>query len=60
MTLSRRVSNDLQAGLSRRILSGQALFYLFRTWNAFREHESLIKLQIGSSQAGYTPIPVPK
>lgn len=60
LTLSRRVSNDLQAGASRRILPGQALFYLFRTWNAFREGESLVKLQIGSPQAGFTPIPVLK
>ncbi|WP_313366769.1 hypothetical protein [Microbacterium sp.] len=60
LTLSRRVSNDLQAGASRRIVPGQALFYLFRTWNAFREGEQLVKLQIGSPQAGFTPIPVPK
>ncbi|MCI1018193.1 hypothetical protein HWD99_06110 [Microbacterium sp. C5A9] len=60
LTLSRRVTNDLQAGGARRILPGQALFYLFRTWNAFREHEALVKLQVGSNQAGFTPIPVPK
>ncbi|WP_259613967.1 hypothetical protein [Microbacterium paraoxydans] len=60
LTLSRRVSNDLQAGASRRIVPGQALFYLFRTWNAFREGEQLVKLQIGSPQAGFTPIPVLK
>ncbi|WP_447652985.1 hypothetical protein [Microbacterium sufflavum] len=60
LTLSRRVSNDLQAGASRRIVPGQALFYLFRTWNAFREKEQLVKLQIGSPQAGFTPIPTPK
>jgi hypothetical protein len=60
LTLSRRVSNDLQAGASRRILPGQALFYLFRTWNAFRNDEQLVKLQIGSSQAGFTPIPPPR
>jgi len=60
LTLSRRVSNDLQAGASRRILPGRALFYLFRTWNAFRSDESLIKLQIGSPQAGFTPIPLPR
>lgn len=60
LTLGRRVANDLQAGATRRILPGQALFYLFRTWNAFRDGESLIKLQIGSPQSGFTPIPVPK
>ncbi|WP_144872464.1 hypothetical protein [Microbacterium sp. 1.5R] len=60
LTLSRRVTSDLQSGAARRILPGQALFYLFRTWNAFREHEALVKLQIGSTQAGFTPIPVPK
>lgn len=60
LTLSRRVSNDLQAGASRRILPGQALFYLFRTWNAFRSNETLVKLQIGSPQAGFTPVPAPR
>lgn len=60
LTLSRRVGNDLQAGASRRILPGQALFYLFRTWNAFRGDEALVKLQIGSPQAGFTPIPMPR
>jgi len=60
LTLSRRVGNDLQAGSSRRILPGQALFYLFRTWNAFRDRESLVKLQIGSPKAGFTPIPAPR
>jgi hypothetical protein len=60
LTLSRRVSNDLQAGASRRILPGQALFYLFRTWNAFRGDETLVKLQIGSPPAGSTPIPQPR
>lgn len=60
LTLSRRVANDLQAGASRRILPGQALFYLFRTWNAFRGDETLIKLQVGSPQAGFTPVPSPR
>ncbi|MEV7875574.1 hypothetical protein [Microbacterium sp. NPDC089188] len=60
LTLARRVVNDLQAGASRRILPGQALFYLFRTWNAYRSDESLIKLQVGSPQAGFTPVPTPR
>lgn len=60
LTLSRRVSSDLQAGSSRRILAGQALFYLFRTWNAFRGGEMLAKLQLGSTQGGFTPVPVPR
>ncbi|GAA2575483.1 hypothetical protein GCM10009862_13360 [Microbacterium binotii] len=60
LTLSCRVSSDLQAGASRRILPGQALFYLFRTWNAFRANETLVKLQIGSPQSGFTPIPPPR
>lgn len=60
LTLSRRVASDLQAGASRRILPGQALFYLFRTWNAYRGGETLLKLQIGSPQAGFSPIPVPR
>lgn len=59
LTLSRRVASDLQAGASRRILPGQALFYLFRTWNAYRGGETLLKLQIGSPQSGFAPVPVP-
>lgn len=60
LTLSRRVTSDLQAGATRRILPGQALFYLFRTWNAFRGNEVLAKLQVGSTQAGFTPVPAPR
>lgn len=59
LTLSRRVTSDLQAGSSRRILPGQALFYLFRTWNAYRSDEALVKLQLGSSASGFTPVPIP-
>lgn len=60
LTLSRRVASDLQAGASRRILPGQALSYLFRTWNAYRGGETLMKLQIGSPQVGFAPVPSPR
>lgn len=59
LTLSRRVVQDRQAGL-RSIPPAQGLFYLFRTWNAFRAGESMTKLQIGSKLNGWTPIPFPK
>lgn len=59
LTLSRRVTQDRQAGV-RSIPPAQGLFYLFRTWNAFRAGESLVKLQIGSKQNGWTPLPFPK
>lgn len=57
LTFSRRVASDLHAGASRRILPRQALFYLFRTWNAYRGGESVLKLQIGSPQSGFAPVP---
>lgn len=59
LTLSRRVTQDRQAGV-RSIAPATGLFYLFRTWNAFRTDESLVKMQIGSKQNGWTPIPFPK
>lgn len=57
-TLSRRVTQDLQ-GANRRVVGGTALFYLFRTWNAWRDGETLSKFQIGSASSGWTPIPAP-
>lgn len=59
LTLSRRIVQDRQNGV-RSILPATALFYLFRTWNAFRDGETLHKLQVGSRTSGFTPIPAPK
>ena len=59
LALSRRAAADT-AGVSRAIAPGTALFYLFRTWNAFRSGEPLHRFQIGSPQSGWTPIPEPK
>ncbi|GAB3125762.1 hypothetical protein [Glaciibacter psychrotolerans] len=36
-----------------------ALFFMFRTWNAYIRGEELSKLQLGSSILGWTPIPAP-
>lgn len=58
-TLSRRVTQDFQGGAARRILPGTGLFYLFRTWNAWRDGETLTKLQTGSATSGWTPLPAP-
>lgn len=38
---------------------GVGLFLLFRTWNAWRSGEELIKLQIGSEVKGWATIPNP-
>jgi hypothetical protein len=59
LTLSRRVVSDRNDGL-RSIPPARGLFYLFRTWNAFRGGEILHKLQAGSRTSGFTPIPVPR
>lgn len=59
LTLSRRVASDRLEDHGR-ILPSTALFYLFRTWNAFRADEQLARLQVGSRQSGFTPIPAPK
>jgi hypothetical protein len=55
-TLSRRIAQDAQYG-NRRMAVGTALFYLFRTWNAFRTDEQISKFQIGSAGSGWTPMP---
>lgn len=56
-TLARRIASDGAGGYTRRMHSGLALFYLFRTWNAWRTGESLSRFQIGSANAGFTPLP---
>lgn len=37
-----------------------ALFFLFRTWNAYRRNEELTRLLIGSAESGWVKIPQPK
>ena len=56
LTLSRRVTSDHLDG-PRSIMPATALFYLFRTWNAFRSNEQLSRLQTGSRTSGWAPIP---
>ena len=58
-SLSRRVAQDSMSA-NHRMFAGTALFYLYRTWNAFRTNESLTKFQVGSPANGWTPIPKPE
>jgi len=58
LTLSRRVVSDRNDG-NRSILPSTALYYLFRTWNAFRVGEQLHRLQAGTRTNGFTTIPAP-
>ena len=57
-TLIKRVQADSAA--RRRILASTGLFYLFRTWNALRDGEPLLKFQVGSAMGGWIAIPEPK
>ena len=59
-TLSRRITTDRRLGSGHRMLPATALFYLFRTWNAWRANEPLTKFQIGSADNGWASIPRPK
>lgn len=54
--LKRRVDGDRMAGKGRYRL-GTALFMLFRTWNAWRTGERIVKLQTGSAERGWAAIP---
>lgn len=56
-TLTRRVYQDRMS--NRRISPALALFYLIRTWNAWREESALGKLQ-SASASGNAAIPVPR
>lgn len=56
-TLTRRVYQDKLN--QRRITPALILFYIFRTWNAWRDEETLSKLQAGSA-SGAALIPQPK
>lgn len=59
LTLSRRVAADRAEGV-RNISASTGLYYLFRTWNAFRASEPMNRLQVGTKQNGWTTMPVPK
>lgn len=56
-TLVRRLYQDKLN--QRRVIPAQGLFYIFRTWNAWRDEESLTKIQ-SSSHAGFAAIPQPR
>ncbi len=56
-TLITRIQDEMGPG--RRMLPATALFMLFRTWNAFVNGERLLKMQFGSSESGWTPMPKP-
>lgn len=56
-TLTRRIYQDKLN--QRKVIPALALFYIFRTWNAWRDEESLAKLQSGS-HAGNAVIPTPR
>lgn len=56
-TLIRRVYRDKME--NRKITPALAFFYIFRTWNAWRESERLSKLQAGSV-TGVAALPQPK
>lgn len=58
VTMVRRVQRDL----SEKKSLGQArgLYYLFRTWNAFRAGEVLHKMQVGGGAGSPVRIPDPK
>lgn len=48
-----------ESSLGRRVLPSTALYMLFRAWNAFVRNERLHKMQFGSSDSGWSPIPKP-
>lgn len=58
VTMTRRVQRDISE--KRTISQARGLFYLFRTWNAFRTGEVLQKIQVGGGNGGATRIPDPK
>jgi hypothetical protein len=57
-TMIRRVSEYRERRESMR--ASTALFFLFRTWNAYRKGEVLQKLQVGSAEHGWVKIPEPR
>jgi hypothetical protein len=58
VTMTRRVQRDISE--KRTISQARGLFYLFRTWNAFRSGEVLQKIQVGGGNGSAARIPDPK
>lgn len=58
VTMTRRVQRDISEKKS--IGQARGLYYLFRTWNAFRSGEVLQKMQVGGGQGNPVRIPDPK
>lgn len=56
-TLLRRVSET--RARREQVWQATALFFLFRSWNARRNHEDLFKFQLGSVGRGWAPMPSP-
>lgn len=56
-TLIRRVGEYRER--REQIRPATALYFLFRTWNAVRKGEELLKLQLGSELRGWVRIPTP-
>lgn len=56
-TLVKRIQQEREQHKVMR--DGLALFMLFRTWNAWRDGETLLKLQTGSETSGWGQIPIP-
>lgn len=56
-TLLKRVSETRSR--RERIWPSTALFLLFRSWNAYRNGEDLVKFQLGSDGRGWAPMPKP-
>lgn len=56
-TLTRRVYQDKMN--NRRIVPAMALFYIIRTWNAWRDEEAMHKLQAASA-SGNAALPKPR
>lgn len=58
VTMMRRVQRDISE--KKTISQARGLYYLFRTWNAFRTGEVLQKMQVGNGAGNPARIPDPK
>lgn len=59
LTLTRKVNADRLTPTGRQSITGTTLYLIIRTWNAWREGETLGKYQYGSKKGGWTAIPRP-
>lgn len=57
-TLIKRVAESRDR--RERFWPATALFFLFRSWNAFRRDEQFVKFQLGSPRRGWVKIPEPR